>query len=78
LFLFLCFIINSAKLGNLLDTFYSLNANKSARSAGNLTPALSGKEGSSETIRGNTYGLFKNNFACFFKQEFSQNDAWLS
>ena len=78
LFLFLCFIINSAKLGNLLDTFYSLNANKNARSAGNLTPALYGKEGSSETIRGNTYGLFKNNFAYFFKQEFFQNDAWLS
>lgn len=78
LFLFLCFIINSAKLGNLLDTFYSLNANKSTRSAGNSTPVLPGKEGSSETIRGNTYDLFKNNFACFFKEEFSQKDDWLS
>lgn len=41
------------------------------------------KIGSSETIRGNTYDLFKQNFAYFFKQEFSVPDGqedndWLS
>lgn len=97
LFLFLftiasiCFICNT-KLGNLLDTFYSLNANKNAQSAGNLCLTSSllcygeegGKKGSSETIRGNTYDLFKKNFAFFFKQEFvvpsgGQRDSdWLS
>ena len=30
---------------------------------------------SSETIRGNTYDLFKLNFAYFFKQEFSVPDG---
>lgn len=104
---FICFICYT-KLGNLLDTFYSLNANKNAQSAGNLclTPPLlccfnvrtsycnghfvekaenldGTKKGSSETIRGNTYDLFKKNFAFFFKQEFivpsGQIDSdWLS
>lgn len=60
----LCFISNT-KLGNLLDTFYSLNANKNAQSAGNLI------QGSSETIRGNAYDLFKKNFAYFFNKDFS-------
>lgn len=76
LFLFLytcsaciCFICNT-KLGNLLDTFYSLNANRNAQSAGNFSSISMEKIGSSETIRGNTY-LFKKNFAYFFKQEFS-------
>ena len=68
----ICFICIT-KLGNLLDTFYSLNANKSAQSAGNFLC-----EGSSETIRGNTYDLFKKNFAYFFKQEFSKDNDWLS
>lgn len=61
LFLFLytscaciCFICNT-KLGNLLDTFYSLNANRNAQSAGNLSSISLEKIGSSETIRGNTY-----------------------
>ena len=42
LFLFLCIIYNICffsitKFGNLLDTFYSLNANRNAQSAGNLS-----------------------------------------
>lgn len=89
LFLFLytcsaciCFICNR-KLGNLLDTFYSLNANRNAQSAGNFSCLSMEKIGSSETIRGNTYDLFKKNFAYFFKQEFSVPDGqedkdWLS
>lgn len=64
--------IENTDLGNLLDTFYSLNANKSAQSAGN-SPG-----GSSETIRGNTYDLFKKNFAYFFKKDFSKDNNWLS
>lgn len=80
LFIFLCYSItntSNTKFGNLLDTFYSLNANKSALSAGNL------QQGSSETIRGDTYDLFKKNFSCFFKQDFTvpvgQNqEIWLS
>ena len=88
LFLFLytcsaciCFICNT-KLGNLLDTFYSLNANRNAQSAGNFSSISMEKIGSSETIRGNTY-LFKKNFAYFFKQEFSvphdqEVNDWLS
>lgn len=36
------------------------------------------KLGSSETIRGNTYDLFKLNFANFFNEEFKQDDNWLS
>jgi hypothetical protein len=79
LFLFLftvfsiCFICNT-KLGNLLDTFCSLNANKNAKSAGNLYFLKENEIGSSETIRGNTYDLFKQNFYCFFKQEFSKDN----
>lgn len=90
----LCFICN-AKLGNLLDTFYSLNANKNAQSAGNSTfilqsnillPYKEQKRGSSETIRGNTYDLFLNNFKKLFNVNFfvpftsllQQNDGWLS
>ncbi len=75
LFLFLCYDTtpeSNTKLGNLLDTFYSLNANKSAQSAGNFT------EGSSETIRGNTYDLLKKNFSGFFKKDFSKDSNWLS
>lgn len=60
------------KLGKVLDTFYSLNANINAQSAGNLCL------GSSETIRGNTYDLFKKNFFYFFKKEFSKDNVWLS
>ena len=83
LFLYLsCFIKQSnANLGNLLDTFYSLNANKNAQSAGNSLPAVTStldKVGSSETIRENTYDLFKNNYYCFFKLRFSRDDNWLS
>jgi hypothetical protein len=70
LFLSLCYTYNNTKLGNLLDTFYSLNANKSAQSAGNQPYGL----GSSETLRGNTYDLFKKNFSYFFKEEFSKDD----
>ena len=90
LFLFLftitsIWILCNTKLGNLLDTFCSLNANKNAQSAGNLClishllcVAKQGKKGSSETIRGNTYDLFKQNFSCFFKQEFTKDNNWLS
>ena len=69
-----------AKLGNLSDTFYSLNSDRNAQSAGNLSIAthVEYKKGSSETIRGNTYDLFKLNFAYFFKEEFKQDDYWLS
>jgi len=94
LFLFLftitsiCFTCNT-KLGNLLDTFCSLNANKNAQSAGNLClrssllcygeeGLLRSKKGSSETIRGNTYDLFKLNFAHYFNEEFKQDNNWLS
>lgn len=58
--------------------------NRNAQSAGNLSSLSMEKSlGSSETIRGNTYDLFKKNFAYFFKQEFSVPDGqedndWLS
>ena len=71
---FICY----TKLGNLLDTFYSLNANKNTQSAGNLCSLEQDKWGSPETIRGNTYDLFKKNFAYFFKQDFSKDNVWLS
>jgi hypothetical protein len=97
-------IIYYTKLGNLLDTFCSLNANKNAQSAGNLclvtkyikrssfiyygeerkqgllaindkmSSSSWSKKGSSETIRGNTYDLFKLNFAYYFNEEFSKDD----
>ena len=70
--LFLFLFLYYTKLGNLLDTFYSLNANKNAQSAGNSVG------GSSETIRGNTYDLFKLNFSSFFKKDFSKDNHWLS
>lgn len=90
LFLFLFFFLIKDKdqiteLGNLLDTFCSLNANKSAQSAGNSCPTITsttsttmGKGGSSETIRGNTYDLFLKNFSYFFKKDFSKDNNWLS
>lgn len=78
LFLFLfkgegaCTSTSISKLGNLLDTFYSLNASKIAQSAGNFL------KGSSETIRGSTYELFKENYSYYIKQSFNENDCWLS
>jgi len=68
----ICFICIT-KLRNLLDTFYSLNANKSAQSAGNFK-----YKGSSETIRGNTYDLFLINYLSYLKKDFSKNNIWLS
>jgi hypothetical protein len=64
------------KLGNLSYTFYSLNSDRNAQSAGNLYIAnhVEYKKGSSETIRGNTYNLFKLNFLYYFKEEFKQDD----
>lgn len=94
LFLFLFTTITSinficyTKLGNLLDTFYSSNANSNTQSAGNFCcfsffstgekNKRQVKWGSSETIRGNTYNLFKENFSYFFKQDFSKDNVWLS
>ena len=70
--LFLFLFLQITELGNLLDTFCSLNANKNTQSAGNLLI------GSSETIRGNTYDLFKKNFFYCFKEKFSKDNNWLS
>ena len=70
--------ISYTKLENLLDTFYSSNANRNTQSAGNLCFLIQDKWGSSETIRENTYNLFKENFAYFFKKEFSKDNVWLS
>ena len=75
LLLFLCIIYNICffsitKIGNLLDTFYSLNANRNAQSAGNSSWSWTenrancegegeqDQKGSSETIRGNSYDIF--------------------
>ena len=68
------------KSGNLLDTFYSLNSDRNAQSAGNLRMSthVDDKLGSSETIRGNTYDLFKINHSFYFKKEFSKDNIWLS
>lgn len=68
-----CFV-SYTKLGNLLGTFYSLNPNKNAQSAGNFLI----KQGSSETIRENTYDLFKLNFLHYFNEPFKQENDWLS
>ena len=70
--LILFLLLKITELGNLLDTFCSLNANKSAQAAGNSLV------GSSETIRGNTYDLFKTNFSYFFKKDFPKDNNWLS
>lgn len=35
-------------------------------------------QGSSETIRGNTYDLFKENYSFFFKDRFKRNNDWLA
>jgi hypothetical protein len=66
------FLLKNTKSENLLDTFCSLNANKSAQAAGNSLGE------SSETIRGNTYDLFKTNFSYFFKKDFPKDNNWLS
>lgn len=83
LFLFLFTIISISficytKFGSLLDTFYSSNANRNTQSAGNLCFLNKDKEESPETIRGNTYDLFKKNYSYFFKKEFSKDNVWLS
>lgn len=77
LFLFLYIFTCSyrRKIENFLDTFYSLNASKSAESAGNLN-AIAIK-GSSETIRGNAYDLFKINYLKYFDIDFPETDNWL-
>lgn len=59
---------------NLLDTFYSKNANKSAQSAGKVSYHTM----TSETTRRNTYDLFLKNYAFFFKNNFSGDNNWLS
>lgn len=61
----------------LLTTFYSLNVNNYIQSAGNLD-SLNLKQGSSETIRDNNYDLFRENFSFYFKENFIQDDNWLS
>ena len=66
------------KIEKILNTFCSKNFNINTQSAGNLFLPKEDKIGSSETIRGNTYDLFKENFAYFFKEKFKQDDAWLS
>jgi hypothetical protein len=66
------FTVGWKGLINLLDTFYSLDANKNSQSAGNLTL------GSSEDIRENNYDLFKENYAWYFKENFSKDNDWLS
>nr|YP_009513843.1 LAGLIDADG endonuclease [Pertusaria propinqua]AXH38234.1 LAGLIDADG endonuclease [Pertusaria propinqua]QBP39457.1 LAGLIDADG endonuclease [Pertusaria propinqua] len=82
--LFLFIFLQNTKLENLLDTFYSLNSNRNAQSAGNSYLCIPkfklelGKTGSSETIRGNTYDLFKKNFACYFHTNFKKDNSWLS
>jgi hypothetical protein len=68
-------ILYYTKLGNLLDTFYSLNSDRNAQSAGNLRMSthVDDKLGSSETIRGNTYDLFKLNFSYYFNEKFKKD-----
>ena len=92
LILFLCVIYNMCffsitKFGNLLDTFYSLNANRNAQSAGNLCCSHSSEEraiceqdkkGSSETIRGSSYDIFFKNYSYYFKKNFIKHNDWLS
>lgn len=70
----------AAKLGRLLDTFYSLDANSNAQSAGNFYCSVFEQDiqGSSETIRGNSYDLFKQNYLIYFKHQFCRDDNWLS
>ena len=75
-------LLYNTKLENLLDTFYSLNSNKSAESAGNSCLSIpkleQGQRVSSETIRGNTYDLFKINFASYFHTNFKKDNNWLT
>ena len=96
LILFLCIIYNICfysitKFGNLLDTFYSLNANRNAQSAGNLSlwcthssekraksECEQDQKGSSETIRGNSYDIFLKNYGYYFKKDFNKDNDWLS
>lgn len=93
LILFLCIMYNTCffsitKFGNLLDTFYSLNANRNAKSAGNLSWSWTEKrekceceqdqKGSSETIRGNSYDIFLKNYGYYFKRDFNKGNDWLS
>ena len=63
-----------------MDTFYSLNSYRNAQSAGNLRMStyLDDKWVSSETIRGNTYYLFKLNFSYYFNEKFKKDNHWLS
>jgi hypothetical protein len=71
-------LLCSKKLGNLSNTFYSLNFDRNAQSARNLcsnsTYVDTDKIESSETIRGNTYDLFKLNFEEYFNEQFKQDD----
>jgi len=73
-------ILYYTKSGNLLDTFYSLNSDRNAQSAGNLRTSTyrDDKLGSSETIRGSTYDLFELNFSYYFNERFKKDNIWLS
>jgi len=61
-------------VSTLLTTFYSTNVNNYNQSAGNSTL----KRGSSETIRENSFEIFRNCYLQIYSIPFNNHDYWLS
>ena len=66
----------------LLNTFYSLDVNNLVQSAGNfvvtslaLTTSLN--RGSSETIRGGSFNLFRETYEFYYNKNFEGSNDWL-
>ena len=61
----------------LLNTFYSLDVNNMVQSAGNFTMSCFIAKGSSETIRGGSFDLFKDTYETFYGKKFEWSNDWL-
>lgn len=63
-------------VSTLLTTFYSTNVNNYNQSAGNPS-LITVKRGSSETIRENSFELFRYCYQKFYSKPFNNDDYWL-
>ncbi len=61
----------------LLNTFYSSDVNNMVQSAGNFSMMFFIVKGSSETIRGGSFDLFRRAYEKFYKLKFEGSDDWL-
>ena len=61
----------------LLNTFYSSDVNNMVQSAGNFSSMFLVVKGSSETIRGGSFDLFRKAYEKFYNKNFEGSEDWL-